>query len=79
MAVYQVQIKPVPQMIHQTLSFQVILGSGNRIVKMPVRQLPYVLLLGCPQVCSMTVMSFIFSVILRVKLHNTQSMIELII
>ena len=33
-------------MIHQILSFQVILDSGNRIVKMPARQLPYVLSLG---------------------------------
>ena len=50
-------------MIHQNLSFQVILGSGNRIVKMPARQLPYVLSLGVrkPIFMTMTFVSVIHS------------------
>ena len=37
------RFKPLPQMIHQTLSCQVIHGNGNRIERMPVKPPPCVL------------------------------------
>ena len=49
-SVYQVhpryRSKPLPQMIHQTLSYQVIHGNGNRTERMPVKPLPCVLYTG---------------------------------
>lgn len=40
------KVKPLPQMIHQTLSFQVIPDNGNRIERMSVKPPPYVLYTG---------------------------------